>query len=158
VFYGFFKILRIAVKFNAIVIAVQDFIFWFLSGLAVFMFALWQSDGIVRGYVLIGVVIGALLYYLTIGAMITHSAIAIVGFFQRILDKIRNGAKICADNTKKKAEVRRQQRSTEKTRRKQETAQANLKKNTEQGKKPKKTRKQHKKRKKTLEIESGGVV
>ncbi len=149
VFYGFFKILRIAIKFNAVVIAVQDFVFWFLSGLAVFMFALWQNDGIVRGYVLIGVLIGALLYYLTIGALITRSAQAIVGFFRRISEKIKNAARTRAAIAKTKAEARQKQRNTEKARKNQEKEQARLKKQAKRVKKPKKTRKPRKKREKT---------
>ena len=148
VFYGFFKILRIAIKFNAFVIAVQDFVFWFISGLAVFMFALWQNDGIVRGYVLAGALIGALLYYLTVGALITRSAQAIVGFFQRISEKIKSAARVRAEKAKKKKELSRQQKSTKKTRRAQEKAQARLKKSAERIKKPKNKRKSRKKREK----------
>lgn len=148
-FYGFFKILRIAIKFNAVVIAVQDFIFWFISGLAVFLFALWQNDGIVRGYVLAGALIGALIYYLTIGALITRSAEAIIGFFKRISEKIKNGARVRAEKAKKITEMRRQQKISQKARRKQKKAQVRFKKNAERAKKPKKMRKSRKKRDET---------
>jgi len=151
VFHGFFKILRIAIRFNAVAIAVQDFIFWFLSGLAVFMFALWQSDGIVRGYILIGVLIGALVYYLTIGELITRSAAAIAGFFRRISDKIKNGLH-------RKAQAAKRLRAAAKERRKHERTLARLKKEAKRAKRPKKQRKRCKKKKKTLEFESVDVV
>ena len=151
VFYGFFKVLRIAVKFSAVVIAIQDFVFWFLSGLAVFIFTLWQNDGIVRGYVLIGVLIGALAYYLTLGALITASATAIVGFFKRISDKIKSGVK-------KNFETVRQKGQAVKARRKSEKEKTRLKRSSKQAKKPKSERKRLKKTKKTLEIKTDGIV
>jgi len=135
VFYNLFKILRIAVKFSAVTIAVQDFVFWFLSGLAVFMFALWQNDGIVRGYVLAGALIGALVYNLTIGALIARSAAAIVGFFQRVSEKIKNGVRVRAANAKKKFEAERQKRKAAKIRLKQDKAHEKLNKKPEQPKK-----------------------
>lgn len=158
-FYGIFKILRIAVKFNAITIAVQDFVFWFLSGLAVFMFALWQSDGIVRGYVLIGVLIGALIYYLTIGELLTRSAAAIVGFFQRISGKIKSAAKKRKERVRQKQTERRLRHKTEKEqarqiqserrkRRKTEKEQVRLKKEAKRAKKTKIPQKRRKKREK----------
>ncbi|HOP11528.1 MAG TPA: spore cortex biosynthesis protein YabQ [Oscillospiraceae bacterium] len=151
VFYGFFKILRIAIKFNAVAIAFQDFFFWFFSGTAVFMFALWQNDGIVRGYVLIGVLVGALAYYLTIGALITRSATAIIGFFQRISGKIKY-------SVHQRREAFDRKWTAAKTRRKHEKEQAQLKKAAEREKRPKNPKKRRKKKGKTLEFESSGVV
>lgn len=158
VFYGVFKILRIAIRFSAAAVAVQDFVFWFFSGLAVFMFALWQNDGIVRGYVLFGAVIGALFYYWTVGTLITRSAEAIVGFFRRISGKIKNGARSRAAMAKMKIRARRQRRNMKKARINQDKAQRRLKKEADRAQKPGKTIKPRKKRRKPLEFESKNVV
>jgi len=147
-FYGFFKILRIAIRFSAGAIAVQDFVFWFFSGLAVFLFALWQNDGIVRGYILTGALIGALAWHLTIGELITRSAAAIVGFFRRISGKIKTAAH-------RKIEKARMRRTAAKMQRKDEKERARLKREAAHAKKP---RKRLAKKKKTLEFDSGGVV
>ncbi len=120
VFFSFLKILRIVIRFNTVVIAIQDFVFWFLSGMAVFMFAIWQNDGIVRGYVLIGALIGALVYYLTIGDILTNSTAAIAGFFRRISDKIQK-------DLHQKSEAAKRKRNAVKLRRKHEKAQARQK-------------------------------
>ena len=65
VFYDFFRSLRTAVKFSDIVIFFQDIIYFFTISVITFIFLLSLTNGEIRGFVIIGILIGFLAFYLT---------------------------------------------------------------------------------------------
>jgi spore cortex biosynthesis protein YabQ len=60
--YDGFRILRRVVKQNEIIIALEDLVFWVFAGVFIFAMMYHLNDGIIRGYSVMGMTIGMLLY------------------------------------------------------------------------------------------------
>jgi len=61
--YDLLRILRRVVKHNAIILGVEDLIFWILTSLFIFAMIYEKNDGIIRGFSVIGVTLGMVLYH-----------------------------------------------------------------------------------------------
>ncbi|EEG31243.1 putative spore cortex biosynthesis protein YabQ [[Clostridium] methylpentosum DSM 5476] len=83
--YDVFRILRIAIPSGRILVFFEDLLFFLIVAAATFEFYQLTTDGIVRGYVLIGELLGFALYYFTIGALVFRAATAIIHLIQRII-------------------------------------------------------------------------
>lgn len=83
-FYDLFRIFRVAVPCSRAAVFVQDIIFWLFCAVASFLFLLYVNTGIVRLFVLLGELLGATLYYVTLGVLVMRSARAIIGFFRAV--------------------------------------------------------------------------
>lgn len=64
------RILRLIIKHNKIFVFIEDFIFMALSGVLTFLFCIGFNRGEVRFYILLGVIIGSLLFVNTIGQLV----------------------------------------------------------------------------------------
>ncbi len=64
--YDLVRIFRRVVPHGSIVIAVEDVIYWVGTALLVFQLLYRENDGVVRGYALLAVAVGMLLYHQTI--------------------------------------------------------------------------------------------
>lgn len=76
--YDAFRILRIAFPPGKGLIFAQDVVFFVLCALATFLFLLTTIDGVVRMFLLIGELIGAVLYHCTLGQLVMKVAQAII--------------------------------------------------------------------------------
>jgi len=83
-FYDFFRIMRIAIPFGSLVIFIQDAIFWVVAGAGTFLFTYALNAGEVRGFLLMGELVGAVLYFLTVSRLI----IGISDFIIRTVKKL----------------------------------------------------------------------
>jgi len=83
-FYDFFRIMRIAIPFGSLVIFIQDAIFWVVAGAGTFLFTYALNAGEVRGFLLMGELVGAVLYFLTVSRLV----IGISDFIIRTVKKL----------------------------------------------------------------------
>ena len=60
--YDFYRVFRYFSKPKKILTAVEDLLFWIIITLIVFVFLVNKTDGIVRGFVLLGFIIGYVFY------------------------------------------------------------------------------------------------
>ncbi len=65
IFYDFFRALRKVNKFNNAQVHLQDLIFIFVITIYAFYLYLYESNGAIRGYYFIGVLLGAIIYLFT---------------------------------------------------------------------------------------------
>ena len=68
--YEVFRISRIAFNLSKITIAIEDFVFLMLCAIGVFAFSLEYGNGMIRLFFVIGALLGAILYLLTVGRLI----------------------------------------------------------------------------------------
>lgn len=83
--YDIFRILRIAFPPGKVALFLQDLFFFALCAILSFLFLLTASDGIVRMFLLVGELIGALLYHCTLGQMVIRAAGALIAGVKAIL-------------------------------------------------------------------------
>lgn len=85
IFFDIFRILRKSFKTSDIVTYIEDIIFWIFSGLF-FLFVLFKfNNGQIRSYVVIGLLIGILLYILTISKYFIKVNVTIINLIKRII-------------------------------------------------------------------------
>lgn len=80
--YDVFRILRIAVKHPTVAVLAEDILFFAICAAATFCFLLAAGDGQLRAFILIGELIGGILYYCTIGVLV-------IGVSKRIIAAIK---------------------------------------------------------------------
>lgn len=80
--YDVFRILRIALKHPTIAVLIEDILFFAVCAVATFCFLLAAGDGQLRAFILIGELIGAILYYCTIGVLV-------IGISKRMIAAIK---------------------------------------------------------------------
>lgn len=61
--YDLLRILRRVIRHSPAVISAEDFLYWLSAGFFTFCFAFERTDGIVRGYTALGIVLGSVLYH-----------------------------------------------------------------------------------------------
>lgn len=83
--YDVFRILRIAVPTKRGVIFAQDVLFFLLCAITTFLFLLTSIDGVVRVFLLIGELLGAVLYYFTLGMLVMKVSKTIIGAVKAVL-------------------------------------------------------------------------
>lgn len=83
--YDVFRITRIAFLIPAALVLAEDLLFFFLSSIVLFGFMLERSYGQIRWFILLGVVLGWVLYYFTLGSLVMKCSARIIGFTRRLL-------------------------------------------------------------------------
>jgi spore cortex biosynthesis protein YabQ len=61
--YDILRIFRRVIKHGAFLIAVQDMIFWVAASLFIFSMIYRENNGIIRGYSILGMMLGSILYH-----------------------------------------------------------------------------------------------
>ena len=72
--YDLFRIFRLAIPCNKFIIFIQDIIFWVICTALTFAFMLITSSGQIRGFIIFGELLGAVIYYCTIGILVMKSS------------------------------------------------------------------------------------
>ena len=83
--YDVFRILRLILPENQLLIAVEDLLYLLLCGLFTMRFALYAEQGRLRGYLLFGEALGWLLCHLTAGEMILRIARPLIRLIYRVI-------------------------------------------------------------------------
>lgn len=82
ILFDFFKVLRKTYKTLDVITYIEDILFWILTGILIIYNIWFFNDGEIRLFMILGIIIGALLYTLTI----SYFVIKIINF---IMSKIK---------------------------------------------------------------------
>ena len=83
--FDFFRIQRKVIKTNDFITYIQDILFWIISGIIVIISMVKFTDGEIRSYMILGIIVGIVLYFVSISKYIMAISMNIVHFFTRIL-------------------------------------------------------------------------
>ena len=86
--FDFFRILRKSVKTSNLMTSIQDIIFWIITGISVIFFMYSFSDGTIRLYMFIGLILGFFIYILAISQYIIKIFVYIIKTVKTILNSI----------------------------------------------------------------------
>lgn len=87
ILFDIFRILRKSFKTIDIVTYIQDVVFWILTGILTLFFIFTYNNGEIRLYVFLGIILGILLYMLTISKYIIKFSVIIITFIKNIIGK-----------------------------------------------------------------------
>ena len=88
ILFDIFRILRRSFKTSDFVTYIEDFLFWFLTGLYLLYIIFKFSFGNIRIFMFICLIIGFLTYILTISKYFISFNVKIINFFKNIVSKI----------------------------------------------------------------------
>lgn len=83
--YDLFRITRIAFLVPALFVLVEDLLFFLLSSIVLFGFILERNCGQLRWFILLGVALGWVLYYFTLGSLVMKCSARIIALTRRFL-------------------------------------------------------------------------
>lgn len=83
--YDVFRVTRIAFLMPAALVLAEDLLFFFLSSIVLFGFMLERSYGQIRWFILLGVILGWVLYYFTLGSLVMKCSAKIIDLTGRLL-------------------------------------------------------------------------
>ena len=92
--FDFFRILRRSFKTNDIFTYIQDIIFWILTGIIVLIAIFYFSNGEIRFFMFIGLLLGIIFYLLLFSKYIIKISIKIIALIRKILTRTFNILKI----------------------------------------------------------------
>lgn len=81
ILYDFFRILRVLKKYGKFHIVLQDLLYWLIVTFLTFLFLLSRTNGAVRGFVLVGELLGFIIWRLTFSCWLYP-------FFSKLFGKI----------------------------------------------------------------------
>lgn len=84
--YDWFRLARRVIKTNNFIIQIQDLAFWLIVALLLFFLLFLTNDGEIRGYVFLGTIIGAALYFLLLSRLFMAISLFIVRIIARLLN------------------------------------------------------------------------
>lgn len=85
ILFDVFRILRKSFKTADIVTYLQDILFWLIT-VGIILFSIFQfNHGEIRSYVFIGIVLGVVLYMITISKFIIKSSVFIIKWIKKII-------------------------------------------------------------------------
>ena len=85
--YDIIRMFRFLISHNNIFVSLEDFVFWMYAAVLIFELQLGQSDGILRGFAILGMLLGMFLYSKLIGERLVDLAEKGIGFTKRQLTK-----------------------------------------------------------------------
>ena len=84
VIYDIFRITRIALKLNAVIIAIEDILYLFICAVMTFFYMLASNDGQIRFFIIVGEILGWVVYYFTVGEIVMGLSTAIIKFIKGV--------------------------------------------------------------------------
>jgi spore cortex biosynthesis protein YabQ len=88
--YDVLRIFRRLIKHGIILVAIEDLIFWLLASLFIFTMIFQKNNGIIRGFSIIGMLLGIILYHFSISEWLVNS---ITKLIQTLLSPIKAAIK-----------------------------------------------------------------
>ena len=99
--FDLFRAIRKNFETSNVVVYIEDFIFWILLGAISLMTSYFVSDGQIRVYMLISMVMGAIIYFFSIGKLIykvfdfiCRYLSSIIGTISKFIKEDKNEAKV----------------------------------------------------------------
>lgn len=88
-FYDCFRIVRRLIVHNTMAVALEDLLFWIVTGFSIFALLYTYNNGSIRSYCIWGMGLGMLLYGMTISAPLVTIAVKIGNFIKKSLRKLK---------------------------------------------------------------------
>lgn len=169
--YDILRILRRLMKHDSFFVALEDLIYWVGASLFIFAMMYKENDGIIRGFSILGMLIGMVLYHYIIDDILVNLIVKliktlispfvfvinkikgflkliwkqgkkVVNFFTRQLKKRTKSVKITMDKRKQTSTARKQKHLEEKNRKKSKQTEKKQAKKANSGKKQSRSMKQ----------------
>lgn len=86
--FDIFRILRKSFKTKDIITYIEDISFWILTGLLTLYFIFYYNNGEIRFYIFLGIILGILIYILTISKYIIKFSVTVINFIKDIISKV----------------------------------------------------------------------
>lgn len=86
ILFDFFRILRRSFSTGNILTALEDIIFWFLVGIIILYSIFIYNNGVIRGYMFLGILCGATLYMITLSKVFIKINVCILKFIKKIIN------------------------------------------------------------------------
>lgn len=86
--FDFFRILRKTFKTKDIITYIEDFLFWILTGITLLYSIFTFNNGEIRLFMLLGVLLGVIIYMIFISSYIIKINVVIINFIKNIISKI----------------------------------------------------------------------
>lgn len=86
--FDFFRIQRKALKTCDFITYIQDILFWIVSGLIIIFVIMKYTNGEIRIYMVLGIILGILIYFLIISKYIMKIFVCILSFLLNIIGKL----------------------------------------------------------------------
>ena len=80
-----FRIIRIALPVADVVIAAQDILYFSICAVLTFFYLLGHADGRVRFFLLVGILLGAVIYFCTLSIFVMNVSRLIIAFVRGVL-------------------------------------------------------------------------
>ncbi len=84
VLYDVLRALRRAFSHGSAAVSAEDLLYWLTAGFLTFAFAFLRTDGVIRGYVAVGMALGAVLYHFTLSGVFVGG----LAWFLRMMKKL----------------------------------------------------------------------
>lgn len=84
-FYDILCIFRLLISHSNLLVSIEDFFFWIYAALLIFRMQLEQSDGVLRGFSILGMILGMFLYHKLLGEPMVFLAEKGIGIAKRRL-------------------------------------------------------------------------
>jgi len=76
--YDFLRVIRRLIKHGNLLLALEDLIFWFIAGILIFAMIYRQNNGIIRGFAVMGMTAGMLLYNMLVGERLVNVIVKLI--------------------------------------------------------------------------------
>ena len=86
--FDFFRIQRKVLKTCDFITYIQDILFWIVSGLIIIFVIMKYTNGKIRIYMVLGIILGILIYFLIISKYIMKIFVCILSFLLNIIGKL----------------------------------------------------------------------
>ena len=86
--FDFFRIQRKVLKTCDFITYIQDILFWIVSGLIIIFVIMKYTNGVIRIYMVLGIILGILIYFLIISKYIMKIFVCILSFLLNIIGKL----------------------------------------------------------------------
>ena len=83
--FDFFRILRRSFKTNTIITAIEDILFWLISGFILLFAVFILNNGEIRLYMFFSLIFGLYIYLVTLSKILIKYLVNIICFFKKIL-------------------------------------------------------------------------
>ncbi len=84
IFYDVLRALRRSIRHSLLLLSLEDFLFWMQAGFLTFYLSFRESDGAIRGYAAVGMLIGFTLYHFTLSPFIVNTLSVLFRFLLRL--------------------------------------------------------------------------
>lgn len=99
--FDFFRIQRKVINTFDFITYLQDALFWILSGIVLIISIMNFTNGEIRSYMILGIIIGVVLYFNTFSKYIMKISVGIANFFIKILNILISPIKKLSKKLKK---------------------------------------------------------